>query len=151
MNISTLQAVRKNKTPNNDEFYNDIKKMDFPELLRKYIAKAFKHANKIHKLKRKDIARILKEKRDKRISEHILNRWTRKDGKGLSFPIELLQDLIEITGYNKLALLIAVRFGLNVLSPEDTKVWEYYQALATANIANENLRIKEQQLLNKKI
>lgn len=146
-----VQAVVRilNESPEDIELREDIESMPFDSLVRKYLNKALKHANKTKDMNRTEVARLLSKKTGKAISEHIINRWTRKEGVPINFPLDLLEPFISITGDSRLAQIIPARLGFKVLTPEEKDIWDYYQAVADEEIAKKQRELLEQRLLKR--
>jgi hypothetical protein len=132
-----------------EELREDIESMPFDSLIRKYICQAIKYAKKEKGHTRADIARLLSKKSNRKISEHIMNRYTRADDQGLSFPLDLIEAFVEVTGDARLAVIIPTRMGFKVLNLEERDVWDYYQAVADEEIARKKREFLEQKLLKK--
>jgi hypothetical protein len=128
------------------EFAEDIQRIPFDELIRKYLGKAFKYAKSKHNLSREDVARILSNRRKKSYTVHMFNKWTRLDGDGLSFPLELLEDIVDITCYKKLMYLLPVKRGYQVLTPSQGYLWSYIMACVREEQARLEREFQEKQM-----
>lgn len=96
---------------------------NYKEVLRE----AIKHARKRHGIGRDKIADQLSQKNKFTVTENMINKWTKENGEGNRFPMELASDLAEITRDPRVILYHPASCGIPVLTPEQFTAYKVYE------------------------
>jgi len=142
-------VLKKRESAEEREFRQDIADMEFSELCLKYVGLALKTAKVKKNYSRAKVAELLTNRSGKKVTEAMLNKYTRQDGQGASIPLDLIELLIEITGDIRLALIMPLRRGMKVLTGDEIDLYHYFMAKAKEDEARQEREYYESRLLKK--